>query len=125
MGGRNASTYKLFKKSTSYSLYNVWRSPVYQIGKNFDVISIKFSVFPTIDDGNARLFPVLYFDNGSSTSAATEINNSYTGNLITLTAKSFGNSVHGRNNFFLEIQMFHDLIAIKLPITIEYEVQDV
>lgn len=126
MGGRNAGTYKLFKKSSSYS-FNVWRSQVFSIGRNFDILEIKFGIQPAITS-NMSITPVLYFDNEDSSSPATPItstNYSNSQNLIVLTSKNFSNSVHGRNNFFLELQFTGSALAtVELPIEISLEVEE-
>lgn len=126
VGQDGGTSYSLFKKGTQYR-FNVWRSPVYNIGHDFDVLAIKFSVMPRIG-ANMSIIPVLYFDNEESSSVGTTINNTTYPNsekLIKLTSKSFGNAVHGRNNFFLELQFTGSaLIAVELPLTIELEVED-
>lgn len=130
IGGRNSGTYKLFKKSTTYD-FTVWRSKVFQIGKNFDVLQIKFAVIPVIA-ANMSIIPVLYFDNENANSIGTTINlTNYpvdaAGNgqkLVILTAKNFSNAVHGKNNFFLELQITSSVLTVvELPITIELEVE--
>jgi len=134
IGGQNASTYKLFKKSTTY-VFNNWRSPVYQIGKNFDVMEITLPISPDLTT-NMSIIPVLYFDNEDSNSVGATINlTNYpvdlAGNgqrLIKLTSKNFGtatNSTHGKNNFFLELQFQGSaLVTVGLPISIELEVEE-
>jgi hypothetical protein len=126
MGGQNASTYKLFKKSTTY-VFNVWRSPVYQIGKNFDVMEITIPIYPNMTT-NMSIIPVLYFDNEDSNSVGATINPTNYPNgerLIKLTSKNFSNSTHGKNNFFLELQFTGTALAVaELPINIELEVEE-
>lgn len=126
VGGGAEDTYSLFKKSTTYS-FNVWRSPVYNIGEEFDVLKIQFAVIPEMTT-NMSIIPVLYFDNEDSNSVGTTINSTnYAGSekLIKLTAKNFGNAVHGSNNFFLELQFTGSALAVvELPILIEVEVED-
>jgi len=127
MGGRNASTYQLFKKSTTY-VFNNWRSPVYQIGKNFDILEITFPIIPDMTT-NMSIIPVLYFDNEDTNSVGITINPTNYPNserLIKLTSKNFSNSVHGRNNFFLELQFQGSALAVVgLPINIELEVEEI
>src|SRR3990167_1778961 len=72
IGGRNASTYKLMKITTSYS-FAVWRSEVYRIGKPFDIVRIILPVFPVIAT-NMTIIPVLYFDNATLVSTGATIN---------------------------------------------------
>jgi hypothetical protein len=127
IGGRNASTYKLFKKTTAY-VFSVWRSQVFQIGKNFDVLEIKFPIHPDMTT-NMSIIPVLYFDNEDSNSVGTTLNSTNYSNsdrLITLTSKNFTNTVHGRNNFFLELQFTGSALAVVgLPISIDIDVLDI
>lgn len=127
IGGRNASTYKLFKKSTTY-VFNNWRSPVYQIGKNFDVLEIIIPIYPDMTT-NMSIIPVLYFDNEATNSIGTTINpTNYpdSDRMIVLTSKNFANSVHGKNNFFLELQFTGSALAVvELPIEIELEVEEI
>ncbi len=126
IGGQNAGTYKLFKKGTTYD-FTVWRSKVYQIGKNFDVLQIKFSLVPVISAGMV-IVPVLYFDNESSISVGTEINATNYPNsekFIKLSSDTFAGAVHGRNNFFFELQFTGSSLAVvELPITIEIEEEE-
>lgn len=127
MGGQNATTYKLFKKSSTYT-FNNWRSQVFQIGKNFDVLSIRFAVLPDLTT-NMSIIPVLYFDNQSSSSVGTTINSTNFANslrLIYLTPKDFSNTVHGKHNFFLELQFQGSALAVvELPITIEVDIEEI
>lgn len=128
MGGRNASTYKLFKKTTTHA-FSLFRSPVYQIGSEFDVMDIRFAIMPTLTT-SMEIIPVLYFDNESSNSIGTTINSTNypstgpgAGKLVILTPKEFSNTTHGRNNFFLELQFTGTALAVvELPITIEVEI---
>lgn len=126
VGGASGTTYHLSKKASTYS-FNVWRSPVYNIGHDFDVLTIKFAVMPEIG-ANMSIIPVLYFDNEDSSSVGNTINSTTypdSDKLIKLTSKNFSNTVHGRNNFFLELQFTGSaLVAVELPITIELEVED-
>jgi len=126
MGGRNANTYKLFKKSTTYA-FNVWRSQVFQIGKNFDILSIKFAIHPDMTT-NMEIIPVIYFDNESSSSVGATINPTNYPNsdrLITLTSKNFSNTVHGKHNFFIEFQFTGSALSvIELPVSVELEVEE-
>lgn len=106
MGGRSASTYKLFKKATSY-VYNLIRSEVFHVGHPFLVreINIPLASLPVT---NTEIIPVLYFDNEQSSSVGTAINpTNYTDptNLtMMLTADNFPDGTRGTNNFFLELQ---------------------
>lgn len=127
IGGQGASSsYKIFKKTTSY-LFSVWRSKVFNIGQNFDVAKITFPIIPDMA-ANMSIIPVLYFDNQDSNSIGNTINSTTYPNserLIKLTAKNFNNAVHGRSNFFLELQFTGSaLIVVGLPITIDIDVTD-
>lgn len=127
MGGRgNGPSYKLFKKSSSY-VFNLWRSPVYQIGTSFDIKSIKLPINPDMA-ANMIITPVLYFDNEDSVSEGTIINSTHyskSERLIILSPKDFGNSVYGRNNFFLELRFSGPALAVVgLPITIDLDVEE-
>lgn len=126
IGGRGTGTYMLFKKGSTYD-FTLWRSPVYSIGQDFDVLEIKFAVEGGIT-GNKEIIPVLYFDDESMTSVGTEINSTnYTNSeqLIKLTSKNFANATHGHSNFFLELQMTGTALSVvKLPITIELEIEN-
>lgn len=126
IGGRNSGSYALFKKTTTHA-FSVWRSQVYKIGKPFDVMEIRFAVMPEIA-ANMTIIPVLYFDNEDSNSIGTTINSTNFANsekLIELTPKNFANTVHGTNNFFLELQFTGSaLVVVELPISIEIEVDE-
>jgi hypothetical protein len=127
MGGRNAASYALFKKKSSSYVFSVWRSQVFVIGRNFDVLEIKFAIIPAVA-ANISIIPVLYFDNEDSSSVGATINSTNYPNsetLIRLTSKNFSNVIHGRNNFFLELQFTGSaLVAVKTPITIDVEVEE-
>ena len=126
MGGRNAASYALFKKTTTYTFSN-WRSPVFNIGHNFDVLEIMFPLINGVTT-NQTIIPVLYFDNESSNSVGTTINSTNYPNserYISLSSKDFGNAVHGRNNFFLELQFTGSALAVvglPIEITLQEEV---
>lgn len=128
IGGRNTSSYALFKKSTTYgSVYNIWRSQMFEVGKDFDVQSIHFNLVPDLDS-NTEIIPVLYFDDSATSSVGTTINSTNyanTNKLITLRAPNFSNAVHGKYNFFLEFQFTGSSLAvIALPITINLDILD-
>ncbi len=118
--------YFVSKKDSLYD-FTLWRSPVYQIGKNFDIIEIMFSIYPDITT-NMSIVPVLYFDNEDSNSVGNTIDSTNYPNsdrLIRLTSKNFANSVHGKNNFFLELQFTGSALAVvELPISIDLEVEE-
>lgn len=123
-GGANQDEYKLFKKSTSYDFY-LWRTPVKLVGTDFDVKSISFYLLADIAAGMS-IIPKLYFDDESVTSVGTTINlNNYSDRLIKLSSHSFNNKVHGRSNFFLELQIRSTILTpISLPIFIEIETDE-
>ena len=125
-GGASHGTFSLFKKATTYTL-ELWRSPVYKIGTKFDVLKISFPVLPAIA-ANMSIIPVLYFDNERVKSVGTVINSTNYTNAekrIVLTSQNFGNTVQGRSNFFLELQMTGTaLVTVGLPIQIELDVYE-
>lgn len=128
-GGVSHSEYALFKKTTTYgNVISMWRSPVYQIGKPFDVLEIKFVLKGGVTN-NKHITPTLYFDNSSSSSEGNSISTgTYVSSekLIKLNAKSFSNVVHGTNNFFFELQFDGIALAVvKLPIEIIIDVHDI
>src|SRR3990172_4023624 len=88
-GGRNASAYRVEKITTTYS-FAVWRSGVYRVGRKFDVLGIRLSVFPALTT-NMTIIPVLYFDNARVASTGTTINSTnYSGKTeIVLTPADF------------------------------------
>lgn len=126
MGGRNTSTYALFKKSTTH-VFNMWRSPVYRIGSKFDVMKIEFSLVQDMA-ANMTIIPVLYFDNEDTNSIGTTINSTNYPNserLIVLTSKNFANGASGKSNFFLELQFTGTALAtVALPINIDLEIKE-
>ena len=127
MGGQGTgSEYALFKKTTTYD-FTCWRSQVYQIGRHFDVLQIKFTIVPDMA-ANMTIIPVLYFDNEDSSSVGTTINYTNYPNanrLISLSSDTFGGAVHGKNNFFLELQFTGTaLVAVGLPIAVDVEVEE-
>lgn len=127
IGGRNASTYKLFKNATSYTTLSVWRSKVYTIGTDFDVQSITLPLITDLD-ASTEIIPKLYFDDESDSSVGTTINNtnySNTNKLITLTAQNFNNQLHGKSNFFFELQFTGSSLAtVGFPITINVDIKE-
>lgn len=126
IGGRNAGSYKLFKKS-DIGGFNIFRTKSEQIGKDFDIMSISFNLLSDLD-ANTEITPALYFDDESTSVIGTTINNTNYSNdnkLITLTAKNFGNQVHGESNFFLEFRFTGSTLAvIGLPIFIDVDILD-
>ena|SRR3990167_5558403 len=123
IGGKGTgSEYALFKKSTGYN-FSIWRTPVYVVGTDFDILSIIFTI---TSDVGVTITPTLYFDNEADYSVGTAIGGDYSSELITLSAKDFNNAVHGKNNFFLEFQFNGSALAtINVPIYIDYEVEAV
>lgn len=122
-----SNIYGLFKKGTTYGSH-FFRSEVFRIGKDFDVLEVKFAVVPAITDG-IILLPVLYFDNETKVSVGTQINSTnYPNgeNYIKLNSKSFTNGTHGNSNFFFELRWFPTaLVTVTLPINYTLEVSDV
>lgn len=126
-GGAGENEFYLFKKSDAYG-YNLWRSKVYQIGKDFDILDISFNLIPDMD-ATTEIIPIIYFDDESTVSVGTTINNTNyanTNKLITLTAKNFNNIVHGKSNFFIEFRFTGATLAvIGMPLTINLEIENV
>lgn len=120
-GQGTGSLYQLFKKS-DIQKFTVWRTPVYQIGKDFDVMEITFNLIRDLDVG-MTIIPKIYFDNERSSTVGTIINYvNYSDKLIKLTSKNFDNSTHGKHNFFLELQFAGDALqVVSLPINIDIE----
>jgi hypothetical protein len=125
-GGLNEDEFQLFKK-TDTQQFTIWRSPVYNIGKDFDVMSISFNLGVDLESGTS-IIPKLYFDNERDSATSTTINAvnySNDNKLIEITSKNFDNSTHGKHNFFLEFQFTGAALAvIDLPITIDVDIQD-
>lgn len=125
-GGASGSTYKLFKKGTTYD-FSIWRSPVYKIGQDFDVMGIEFPIIGGVTS-NKEIIPVLRFDDERESSTGDIINTTNYPNsekLIRLTSKNFENTVHGKSNFYLELQSIGTALAVVgLPINIDIETHD-
>lgn len=125
IGGRNSTAYRLMKLGTTYS-FSVWRSQVFRIGKNFDVVRIVLQIYPSVST-NTNIIPVLYFDDASSSSTGTTINNTNYASAreVALYPQNFSNTVRGKNDFFLELQFDGSALnSVGLPITIDIEELD-
>lgn len=126
IGGVDSNEFTLFRRGQGDHVFNLWRSPVYQIGKKFDIIEIRLSVYPDIDT-DYSIIPVLYFDNESVSVEGTTIditNYPNGGNYFVLRSSNFS-SVRGETDFFLEIQFTGaNLTTVMLPIEIELEVYE-
>lgn len=122
-GGSSGTTYSLFKKSSTHTL-SVWRSQVFRIGEQFDVIEIVLPLGTPLA-ASMEIIPVLYLDDGSTTCAGTPINiaNYATGTeLIVLTSKNFDSAPSGEKNFYLELQFTGSVLSpVLMPITIDVE----
>lgn len=123
-GQGTGSIYQLFKKTEEQNLA-IWRTPVYQIGSDFDVMEITFNLTQDLDVG-MNIIPKLYFDNERTTSVGTQINYvNITDKTVRLNAKNFDNAVHGKHNFFLELQFTGTVLeAVALPIFIDIETHE-
>lgn len=125
-GGVDQDEYQLFKKSSSYG-FNVWRSPVYKIGSDFNILQITIPLIADIAAGMS-IIPKLYFDDEARTTLAPTINlNNYDSDqkLIILTAQSFNNEVFGKYNFFLELQFWGAVLSpVSLPIYIDLDIHE-
>jgi len=123
-GQGTGNIYQLFKKNDT-QLFTVWRSPVYQIGVDFNILQITFNLTRNLDTGMS-IIPKLYFDNQRISSVGTVITgNSYSNKFIKLISANFDNSVSGKHNFFLELQFQgSNLEGVALPVNIEIEEHD-
>lgn len=127
MGGRGGSggtTYSLFKKTSTYGLV-IFRSPVYNVGQEFDVMQIRLNLLSSFSAGTS-IIPKLYFDNERDSVLGTTIDSStFSSQLITLTPKDFSNTTHGYSNFFLELQISgSSLSVVSLPIFVDVEIYE-
>lgn len=126
-GGADEDEYGLFKKSTASYGFHIWRTPVYNIGRNFSIEHVSFYM-PVDIDTDTTITPVLYFDNERDSAVGTSINdtNYSTGDrFIKLGPKNFSGDVSGKVNFFLEFQFSGtDFTAISPPIFIDVEIHD-
>ena len=127
-GQGTGSLYQLFKKTNIHN-FSIYRTPVYQIGKDFDVMEITFNLIQDLDVG-MNIIPKIYFDNERTTSVGTQINyinypNTSTNKLVRLSPKDFSNSVHGKHNFFVEFQFTGQVLeTVSLPIFIDIETHE-
>lgn len=125
-GGLNEDEYALFKKSDD-QIFTIWRSQVYQIGKDFDIKSILFNLVNDIEI-RTSITVKLYFDNERESAVAKTINaNNYSNDnkLIELTPKNFDRAISGKHNFFMEFQFRGSALApISLPIFIDLNVYE-
>lgn len=123
-GGATGTTYALFKKSTTHA-FSLWRSEVYKIGQEFDVVSISLNLASDLVS-NMTIIPVLYFDNETSNTVGTTVNTTnYSGRFIHQTSANFSGATHGKHNFFLELRMSGSVLAtVALPIFIDVDIKD-
>jgi hypothetical protein len=125
-GGAGATSYKLFKKDTSY-VFSLWRSQKYKIGKAFKINEIRIPLSASLG-ANMTIIPVVYFDDEASNSIGTTINSTNYPNsdkMIFLTPDNFAMGLSGKKNFYLELQFTGSaLIGVVFPITIEAELAD-
>jgi len=122
IGATDGTNINLDAKGTAYQT-SVWRSRVYNIGRNFTVRGIHMR-FPIAPSSNMTIVPKLFFDNESTSATGTTINSTnYTKKYLTLGAANFGNAVSGANNFFIELTFSGTaLLPVLLPIEIELDV---
>ena len=125
-GGASEDEFQLFKKTTTQK-FTMWRSLVYNIGRDFDIMSVSFNFVPDLAAGSSVTI-FLYFDNEREISQGTTLNTSNYSNdnkLVTLTPQSFSNAVHGKHNFFLEFRFEGSALSVVgLPIFIEIETHE-
>lgn len=125
-GGTDGSNTMIEKQSSTYGTH-YWRSPVFNIGKQFAIDMINLRLGAAIA-ANMTIVPTLYFDNESSSQAGTTINTTSYPNserAVALSPDSFSAGVTGQNNFFLELKWTGTaLLPVLLPITILIDVDE-
>lgn len=126
-GGAGGIQHALFKKDDTRYGFSIFRFPVQRYQNEFDVFEIKFPIIPGLQ-ANMNILPVLYFDNETKIVNGNQINTDHYKvgtDFIILTPKNFGNQVHGKSNFFLELRWLGTKLAtIGLPAKFTAEVQD-
>jgi hypothetical protein len=126
VGGVNENEYALFKKDEVYTATQIWRSPVYKVGQDFDVVKISFNLVTALTGGTS-ITPKLYFDNERESAVGTVINmNNFSQKYIELRTANFQGAVHGQHSFFLELQFTGSaLTVISLPLFVEIDTWDI
>lgn len=125
-GGAGGTTYGLYKKSTAYT-FALWRSQLFKIGQPFKLVEMRIPLSAPVA-ANMTIIPVLYFDDGNSSSIGATINSTNypdSERSIVLTPDNFAHATSGKKNFFLELQFTGSaLIGAIFPISIELETLD-
>lgn len=125
IGGTDGSNTNLDKKSTTYGTH-VWRSRVFNIGRNFSVTRIFLPLTAAVA-ANMTIVPKLIFDYETASATGTTINSTNYPNSekrIKMSSDNFANGTSGKNNFCLELTFSGTaLIGVGLPILIELEVE--
>lgn len=118
--------------------YSMWRSPVYQIGKPFEVLQITLTFNGGLPSGTfgRTVVPKVYLDNGNIVAIGENLDaqeyddypvwgtDDQTVQLV-LSPKNFGRNLEGTCNFFLQLEFFGSgLKVVKLPITIDLEIHE-
>lgn len=121
VGWGDDSAKGLDKKSTSATYASVYRSDIVTIGKKFTVIKVRIPLGDTVA-ANMSITPKIYFDDGSSSSTLTEINNTnFSGKRAIIYKAPDLNAIGGTNNFFVELS-FAGTVALPVTLPIELEV---
>lgn len=122
-GWRGGSSNGIDKLSTSNVYASVWDSEVFQIGRKFRILRIRFPVAEALTS-SMRIDPYIYLDNGSTIKTLTTLGNgAHTGQFaVTLKSPELGEII-GINNFYLELAFTGSASAtVIFPIEIEIEV---
>lgn len=124
IGWRDDAGYGIDKFNSSGNYNSVWRSQIYNINKGFKITKIELNFAKTVS-ANMTITPTLYFDNLSSNTALTTINNTnYSNNekRVYIYPKN-GNT--GLLNFLLELKWTGTVsLPVLLPIKIFIDVEN-
>lgn len=123
VGWKDGASQGIDKLSTTYGV-NVWRSPIFRIGRPFQVNRIRFLMGQPVGAGTI-ITPKIFTDEMANSYTLGLINNTnYPNSDINITQNYKGGiSVKGQHNFFLELRWTGTTLAtISLPITIFGEI---
>lgn len=111
----------LDKSSTTYTT-SYWQSGTFRVGKPFDVVSVTIPLSQAVA-ANMTVTPKLWFDDASSSTSLTVINNTNYPSKRHIWQTPTG--AHGANNFFLELVWSGTaLCTVALPIEIVIDIQE-
>lgn len=122
--GSTSASHGLDKQGTAYNNSpSVWWSQTYRIGKYFKIKKIRIPLGQAITT-NMAIVPKIYIDDGSASQTLATINNvNYPNGERYISIQP--SSAVGRNNFWLELKFWGSvLLAVELPIIIDFEVFD-